>query len=668
MDSTVFAKDKRISRAAIVYYAIAGIITLLALALRFAYLTLRPLHHDEGVNGWFLTNLFREGIYKYDPANYHGPTLYYIALVFVQAFGLNTFTIRASVAVWGVFIVLAAYWLRPYFSSKATHLTAFFLATSPGLVFISRYFIHETFFVFLSFAALIVILQYIRRQSAGAIATIAFSAILFIALLIPLMKLANASLPDGYVAIALQIIAILASAGITYVITRLALSRDGGREIYLLLAAACLALMFATKETAFITIGVMAISAFCVYFRECIAAAASLRKSPLKLILIAAAAGVLFDIVIKYKLPETAGDFGKNTSELAGLENPDAFEIVFYLLGLAVPPLLVAALYLFDRRKQDLPKQASLFTKIRDAIPHGGKGLPAFAASAVLFAYIIVFFFTSLFTYADGIKGFFEAYDIWTKTGSKDHTQNGFWAYAIWEMQSDGAIIISALLGSALALLKSTNRLAMFVSFWWLGLFTAYTIIPYKTPWLALSFLLPACISAGYGLGELLEVRQKALRYAGAAVCLLVMFVTLYQTRDLNFVRYDDEDAPMIYAHTQREFDELVSRIEHFAAATGKGYETSIDIVSPDYWPLVWYLRDYPKAIFHGRLYDTSDADMIVAKKDDQDEALIRRFSANYRFYGPFKLRPGVRLVLLVKKNIPGNDGRELYELRNIRE
>ncbi|MCV4932427.1 hypothetical protein OFC23_28565, partial [Escherichia coli] len=91
---------------------------------------------------------------------------------------------------------------------------------------------------------------------------------------------------------------------------------------------------------------------------------------------------------------------------------------------------------------------------------------------------------------------------------------NGFWAYAIWEMQSDGAIIISALLGSALALLKSTNRLAMFVSFWWLGLFTAYTIIPYKTPWLALSFLLPACISAGYGLGELLEVRQKALRYA----------------------------------------------------------------------------------------------------------------------------------------------------------
>ena len=44
------------------------------------HLALKPLHHDEGVNGFFLTNLFRDGVYKYDPANYHGPTLYYIAL------------------------------------------------------------------------------------------------------------------------------------------------------------------------------------------------------------------------------------------------------------------------------------------------------------------------------------------------------------------------------------------------------------------------------------------------------------------------------------------------------------------------------------------------------------------------------------------------------------
>ncbi|MCA1589212.1 MAG: hypothetical protein LC734_02240, partial [Acidobacteria bacterium] len=97
-----------------VWLASCVLVTLLATALRFALLALRPLHHDEGVNGWFLTNLFRDGTYKYDPSNYHGPTLYYISLAFVEAFGLNTWAIRSSVAVWGVATVVLAFFLRRY--------------------------------------------------------------------------------------------------------------------------------------------------------------------------------------------------------------------------------------------------------------------------------------------------------------------------------------------------------------------------------------------------------------------------------------------------------------------------------------------------------------------------------------------------------------------------
>src|SRR5215475_4718130 len=36
-----------------------------AFLLRFFWLTLKPFHHDEGVNGFFLTGLFRDGVYKY---------------------------------------------------------------------------------------------------------------------------------------------------------------------------------------------------------------------------------------------------------------------------------------------------------------------------------------------------------------------------------------------------------------------------------------------------------------------------------------------------------------------------------------------------------------------------------------------------------------------------
>lgn len=39
--------------------------------VRLYELELNPLHHDEGVNGYFFLRLFREGIYHYDPTNYH---------------------------------------------------------------------------------------------------------------------------------------------------------------------------------------------------------------------------------------------------------------------------------------------------------------------------------------------------------------------------------------------------------------------------------------------------------------------------------------------------------------------------------------------------------------------------------------------------------------------
>ena len=88
------------------------LITAIATFLRFFLLGLKPLHHDEGVNGFFLTTLYRTGEYKYDPANYHGPTLYYIALAFAKVFGLSTIPVRASVAIFGVLTVVLTFWLK----------------------------------------------------------------------------------------------------------------------------------------------------------------------------------------------------------------------------------------------------------------------------------------------------------------------------------------------------------------------------------------------------------------------------------------------------------------------------------------------------------------------------------------------------------------------------
>ncbi|MDM7921071.1 MAG: TIGR03663 family protein, partial [Pyrinomonadaceae bacterium] len=242
-------------------------ITAAATALRFVMLGLKPLHHDEGVNGWFLTNLFRDGEYKYDPANYHGPTLYYISLAFTKVFGLETLPIRWSVAVWGVLIVVLALFLRRYIGRVGALAAAGFLTLSPGMVYISRYFIHEIFFVFLSIAIAVAIVFFIEKKKAGPFAIAWMSLILLVCFLPSTMHISD-SLSGGdeskywiYAAVFFAVEAVL-----VFFVIRMLLVWENGRPVYLLLAAASTSLLFATKETAFITLGTMMIAAGLVWF------------------------------------------------------------------------------------------------------------------------------------------------------------------------------------------------------------------------------------------------------------------------------------------------------------------------------------------------------------------------------------------------------------------
>jgi Predicted membrane-bound mannosyltransferase len=242
------------------------LITAIATFLRFFWLGLKPLHHDEGVNGFFLTTLFRTGEYKYDPANYHGPTLYYIALAFAKVFGLSTIPVRASVAIFGVLTVILIFWLRKYIGRIGAMFAALFVALSPGMSFISRYFIHETFFVFLGLAFVVSVIFFIENRKPGVIAIGWMALIILVCLSPTTLNLSALIGKDNQTAVwSLRIIFFIIEAALTFYVIRLLLAWYEGRAIYLILASACVSLMFATKETAFITLGTMAAACVCVW-------------------------------------------------------------------------------------------------------------------------------------------------------------------------------------------------------------------------------------------------------------------------------------------------------------------------------------------------------------------------------------------------------------------
>lgn len=653
------------------WLASCAVITAAATFLRFFMLGLKPFHHDEGVNGFFLTNLFRDGVYKYDPANYHGPTLYYISLAFAKAsefltgVGLTTNAVRSSVAIFGVLMVVLAFFLRRYIGKVGALAAAVFLTLSPGMVFISRYFIHEIFFVFLSLAVVLSVVFFIEKRKAGPIAIGWMVLLLFVCFLPSALSLASSLGGKSDSAVwAFRVAFFIVEAVLVYFVIRMLRDWDSGRPVYLLLASASVALMFATKETGFITIGTMLIACVIVWIWRGLIENETVQRKKFPIILgIHAILGLAMLIYYQALIDGGKWLFDNFLGEFK-IPEPFAF---YSIVALGLVTVLTWAVYLYYYRQAnttELAEPAALTWKaFRGGIGPGNDLLLMIAAVATIFIYISVLFFSSFFTYAEGVGKAFEAYMIWTKTGSKDHTQNGIFGYLKWGMKVEAPLIMLSILGALIALLKAKHRFAMFTAFWAFGLFAAYTIIPYKTPWLALSFYLPMCIIAGYGINELLTAKKSALKAVGTVSLILASTVLAYQTYDLNFVRYDDEEMGYVYAHTKRPMLDLVAKIEYYAEKSGKGTNSSVEIVSPDYWPLTWYLNNYKKAIFHGNLTDVNASEMIVAKKDDQDVDVLKRYSAHYKFVDVYPLRPGVDLTLLVRKDLADKDAKDLYKL-----
>jgi uncharacterized protein (TIGR03663 family) len=122
---------------------------------RFAALSERPLHHDEGVNAWKTEQLIERGYFQYDPTNYHGPTLFLLQLAPTAVSwalagggpltaGLTELSLRSGVALAGCLLLLGVWLARPAIGDLGALAALLLLGTSPGLLYYSRDFIHET--------------------------------------------------------------------------------------------------------------------------------------------------------------------------------------------------------------------------------------------------------------------------------------------------------------------------------------------------------------------------------------------------------------------------------------------------------------------------------------------------------------------------------------------
>jgi uncharacterized protein (TIGR03663 family) len=497
---------------------LAGLFILAAAAfVRLYALGLKPMHHDEGVNGFFLTTLYREGIYHYDPNNYHGPTLYYFALAVtkLKAFlfgepGLGTIAVRLVPALFGVATVWLVLTLRRKLGAVGALTAAALIALSPGDVYVSRYFIHETHFVFFTLGVVVASLRYWETTD----------------------------------------------------------------PVYLQLAAVSAALLTATKETATISLVVLGL---------------------------AWAVGVVY-----LRLA------GRGVGQVPWENQPRQAK--------------------GKKRQTQKPVPLERFG--------GWKSVAPMAALAlVLFLFINVLFYSSFFTNWKGVGGAVESLQVWAKTGTKEHG-HPWYTYLDWLWQEEAPLLILGVMGAGLALIRRNSRFAVFAGAWAFGILAAYSLIPYKTPWLALNMIVPLAISGGY-------VFQTIGRTGRMLIATVTLAISGYQTIALNFFRYDQEGQPYVYVHTRREVLGLVDRIRGISERAPA--PVTIAVLSREQFPLSWYLRAYP-AGYYGGIQPT--ADPIVIGSEKQERLLSRALGREYEQVGRYPLRPGVGLVLYVRREL----------------
>ena len=205
-----------------------------------------------------------------------------------------------------------------------------------------------------------------------------------------------------------------------------------------------------------------------------------------------------------------------------------------------------------------------------------------------------------------------------------------------------GAAGIYAVICDAVA---GTRRAGLLLAAYALGIFLAYSAIPYKTPWLALNLWLPLALLCGLGVeGVCLQFTSTAGRWIAAVAVALLVIAAAQQTKTLAFDFPADEKNPLAYAHTTADILNLPARLTEICDAR-KLSAPRIAVVMKDPWPLPWHLRKFANTGYWQPEQATGAADFFITPTDVDGQLAVTLRDFRPEFFG---VRPNVLLILWI--------------------
>ena len=265
----------------------------------------------------------------------------------------------------------------------------------------------------------------------------------------------------------------------------------------------------------------------------------------------------------------------------------------------------------------------------------------------LIFAFIYSFVFSTMFTDPwDVVNGVTQGAAFWVQRSTtwEGHFKPFYYYYDLLTHYEQAVLFLSV----AVVLFSFRNSFARWCALWAFATWFIFSMIPYKTPWLDPHFILPMALVAGIGIDILVNSLKGWQKFLPLAIIVPLLALSCVVAWDITYVKYADGNVALVYVSGVDSYKELVQKVENLTKAMN-GTDTEIAVISDDYWPLPWSLRDYGHAAWWGKSMPNQTAPIIISSKNDFSE-IKEELRGSYAGPEKYDLRPGATVYLYYKR------------------
>ena len=611
-----------------------------AACLRLLLLGMKPPHFDEGINGWFVDQMVHNGFYRYDPTNYHGPLHFYVLFMFQTLLGRDIWALRLPVVIISITCVWLTLKFEPFVGRRISRWAAVAMAVSPGFVFYGRYSIHEVWMLLFSMLMVFGLLGLWRAGTRGYLWCVGMGLTGMV------LTKETYLIHAGCAAIAILVVWISTRLPQPMPTTKKTASkRKVSSDLTILLGALTILSVFLPWASLGDT----------VYKGPVLYELGSAGKG-IWIVLVAGVAVVVLSLTRK-------------SSRLAGAAGGALqFFTIIYMCGhlpqeseLGIGGVLNIILSIALLISALVSPAWNYAWKPAETLSDG-RGAPQqwdYLDLVVVIgvgAILVVTFYSGTFLNWSGLKGIYEAYGAWARTGQQGQSGHekpwGYWLKLLCRYEWP------LLFGLAIALFAQWFKSVTlrYLAVYGVGTLIAYSIVKYKTPWCIISIVWPLLFTFGAAAVLVPKVRQRATEIAMVVLLCFSFGSSVY----LNFFRCstfasDDWDKqksfsenlsqffasePYVYVQTYNDIFKLTRPALALAKRDPIYYQLTGHMIRTSSYPFPWIFDNFPNVGYyeHDNLPPKLDADFLLVQQDKIEE--VEKKLQNSYFTEPLTIRP----------------------------